>query len=164
MRVGIALGSNLGDRIGHLRAGVAAIRKLAMPPILVSRVYETEPVDCPPNSPTFLNAAMEIEYTGHLTALLEALQSIERNEGRLERREMNAPRPLDLDILYADDFKVESMNLNIPHPRMKDRLFVLLPLGDIAPNRKIPGGQLTIAEHISTLKIQDIKQCYLSLD
>jgi 2-amino-4-hydroxy-6-hydroxymethyldihydropteridine diphosphokinase len=148
MRIGIALGSNLGDRVAHLRAAVAAIREFAGLPVLVSRVYETEPVNCPPDSPLFLNAAMEIGYSGDLHALLGRLQAIEQAEGRPMLRELNAPRPVDLDILYADDVTLDSPDLKVPHPRLMSRLFVLLPLNDIVPNRKLPGTQITFSDSL----------------
>jgi len=152
MRVGIALGSNLGDRAGHLRAAVAAIREFAELPVLVSRVYETEPVDCPPGSPAFLNAAIEIGYSGDLHALLERLQTIERAHGRPAAHGWNTPRTVDLDILYAGDLTIDTPALKLPHPRLLSRPFVLLPLNDIIPNGKLPGSVTTFSEHVKTIE------------
>ena len=151
MRVGIALGSNLGDRPAHLRAAVAAIRFFAQPPVRVSRVYETAPVDCPPGSPPFLNAAIEIGWSGDLMDLLERLQTIERSLGRPDVRSQNSPRTVDLDILYADDLTLHTPALTVPHPRLMDRLFVLLPLNDLIPNQEIPGCVNTPAERVKML-------------
>jgi 2-amino-4-hydroxy-6-hydroxymethyldihydropteridine diphosphokinase len=152
MRVGIALGSNLGDRVAYLRAAAAAIRRLAEPPVLVSRVYETAPVDCPPGSPSFLNAAMEIGYSGSLADLLAQLQAIEQANARPAAHDRNSPRTVDLDILYADNEVVNEPNLILPHPRITERLFVLQPLSDIVPNRQLPGSTTTIAERAKKLQ------------
>ena len=159
MRIGIALGSNLGDRVTHLRAAVVAIREFAELPFLVSRVYETEPVDCLPGSPSFLNAALEIGYSGDILALLARLQGIERSQGRPASRGLNAPRTVDLDILYADELTVESPQLILPHPRLMERPFVLLPLSDICPNRKLAGTVRTFSEQVKTL---DVSNCNLT--
>ncbi len=157
MRVGIALGSNLGDRVAHLQAAVTAIRKFAEPPVLISRVYETEPVDCPPDSPAFLNAAIEIGYSGDLRQLLTRLQGLEQASGRPILRSRNAPRALDLDILYADDLILDWPDLQLPHPRLMSRVFVLTPLADIVPNRKLPGAQITFSESIDAMIFSKIK-------
>ena len=164
MRVGIALGSNLGDRMAHLRAAVAAIREFAEAPVLVSRVYETEPVDCPPGAPSFLNAAIEIGYSGDLFALLERLQAIERKHGRLEIRERNSPRTADLDILYGDDLTIDTAALKVPHPRLSTRAFVLLPLNDIIPDRKLPGAVKTIREELLKLETRGCKLTQYYID
>ena len=163
MRVGIALGSNLGDRAGNLRAAVSALRELAHGPLFISKVYETKPVDCPPGSEPFLNAAVEIGYEGDLLELLAKLQATEQFMGRPEIHGLNAPRTLDLDILYADDLTVDLPELKVPHPRLKDRLFVLLPLNDIAPNRNLPGEKVTVGDYLSSLKISDINVMQVSI-
>ena len=151
MRVGIALGSNLGDRACHLHAAIRAIRNFAEEPVLVSRVYETEPIDCPPGSPAFLNAAMEIGWSGGLPELLQKLQAIEREQGRPSVHARNAPRPLDLDILYADELTVCTPELEVPHPRWMRRAFVVLPLADIVPNLRLPNSKMTPSELAQTL-------------
>lgn len=152
MRVGIALGSNLGDRAAHLRAAIEAIRAFALPPVHVSRFYETSPVDCPPDSPLFLNAAIEIGSDEPIEDLLRKLQAIEQSQARPALHERNAPRTIDLDILYADDLTMESPTLTLPHPRLMSRLFVLLPLCDIAPDRRIPGHAPTFREQAAELE------------
>lgn len=152
MRVGIALGSNLGDRAAHLRAAIDAIRSFALPPVCVSRFYETSPVDCPPESPLFLNAAIEIGSDEPIEDLLHKLQAIEQSQARPALHERNAPRTIDLDILYADDLTLESPALTLPHPRLMSRLFVLRPLCDIAPDRRIPGHARTFREQAAELE------------
>ncbi|SRR5579862_1693805 len=135
MRCGIALGSNLGDRMENLRRAREALAALHQggEPMLCSRVWETEPVDCPPGAAPYLNAAVEIEFAGDPATLLEALQAIERKSGRPDTRPRNAPRTLDLDALYAGDTVLESGEILLPHPRMHLRRFVLIPLRDIRP-------------------------------
>ena len=164
MRVGIALGSNLGDRVAHLRAAVTAIREFAEPPVLVSRIYETEPVDCPPDSPIFLNAAVEIGYSGEIMDLLQRLQTIEQAEGRQKLRGLNTPRTVDLDILYADDFVVNLPGLTLPHPRLMSRLFVLLPLNDIVPDRRLPNASLTFSENLKRMNIMNTNISQYTID
>src|SRR5690349_24491257 len=103
MRVGVALGSNLGDRLAHLRQARALVLALAgaSGPAIDSRVYETEPVGSGPDAGAYLNAVIEIEYDGQPVTLLDGLQRIESEMGRPSKRPRNASRTIDLDILYA---------------------------------------------------------------
>ncbi len=134
-RVGISLGSNLGDRLAHLRRAVERLAPLrSSPHLLLSPVYETDPVDCPPGSGAFYNAVVEIETDLSPLDLLAATQRIEREMGRPDVREVNAPRPIDLDLLYYDDLPFEAPGLVLPHPRMFQRAFVLKPLAVIRPD------------------------------
>jgi 2-amino-4-hydroxy-6-hydroxymethyldihydropteridine diphosphokinase len=146
--VGIALGSNLGDREAELRGGMDFLRSLAFEGLLLeSTPIETEPVDCPPGSSPFLNAVAEIELDSHRfppLLLLDRLQAFERSRGRPERREVNAPRPLDLDILYYGDLMLHDPRLVIPHPRAIQRRFVLQPLAEIRPDLILPGQAHTV--------------------
>ena len=153
MRAGIALGSNLGDRLANLTAGNEAVMRLhgVSAPVLHSRVYETEPVGTSPDAGPFLNAVMEVEFTGDPLALLVALRAIESTLGRPTRHPRNAPRTLDLDILYASDFVLHDDALILPHPRLHLRRFVLTPLNDIRPNLRLPGQAHTIAELLARL-------------
>lgn len=153
MRCGIALGSNLGDRLAHLRAGQADLAKLhtgADAP-LFSPIYETEPVDCAPGTAPYLNAVMEIESSREPIVLLLALQHIERVMGRPAEHGHNAPRTLDLDLLYAGNRTLQSDELTLPHPRLTTRRFVLQPLADIRPELVLPGMQKTVAELLAGL-------------
>ncbi|MCB1203458.1 MAG: 2-amino-4-hydroxy-6-hydroxymethyldihydropteridine diphosphokinase [Verrucomicrobiae bacterium] len=134
-RVGISLGSNLGDRASNLRSAVEGLEPIrSSPHLLLSPVFETDPVDCPPGSGPFLNAVVEIETGLSPLALLEATQDLERNLGRPGVREVNAPRTIDLDLLYYDDLVLEAPGLILPHPRMFERAFVLKPLASIRPD------------------------------
>jgi 2-amino-4-hydroxy-6-hydroxymethyldihydropteridine diphosphokinase len=153
MRCGIALGSNLGDRLANLRAGRDSVMRLpgVTGPLLSSHVYETEPVGTGTDAGRFLNAVIEIGFEGEPAALLAGLQAIESAMGRPSRRPRNAPRTLDLDILYAGDRTLAESELDIPHPRMAVRRFVLTPLNDIRPDLRPPGWKRTVAESLREL-------------
>ena len=133
MRVGIALGSNLGDRMANLRDARKAITNLSgdKTSLLASRVYETEPIDCEPGAGRFLNAVLEIDYESNPTELLGKLAQIEESLGRERDHARNISRKIDIDILYADDLVISNGRLQLPHPRMHQRNFVLQPLADI---------------------------------
>ena len=153
MRCGIALGSNLGDRLAHLRQARESVLALATPghPVLASAVYETEPVDCAPGTAPYLNAVMEIEYDGQPMILLDALQQIESEHGRPSKRPRNAPRTIDLDVLYAGNLVLSNDEIVIPHPRLHSRRFVLQPLHDIRPSLLLPGYHETVEQLLSSL-------------
>lgn len=142
MRAGIALGSNLGDRLGHLREGRRHLLSLhdGSGPFLCSKIYETAPLDCPDGSPSFLNAAIELSTQSPPLDLLTDLQQIETASGRPPTHEFHGPRTLDLDLLYYGDLRISHSMLTLPHPGMQKRLFVLKPLCDICPERSVPGG------------------------
>jgi|APTNR8051073442_1049403.scaffolds.fasta_scaffold56971_2 2-amino-4-hydroxy-6-hydroxymethyldihydropteridine diphosphokinase len=145
-RVGISLGSNLGDRIVHLRTAVERLAPLRCSDhLLLSPVFETEPVDCPEGSGAFYNAVVEIETTLPPLKLLAATQAIERSLGRPEVRTVNAPRTVDLDLLYYDDLTMMAPGLELPHPRMLLRAFVLKPLAAIRPDL-VPAGALELVD------------------
>lgn len=153
MRAGIALGSNLGDRGASLRAARTFLLSLheAAAPALVSPLYETAPVDCPPGSPPFLNAVVEIALSLPPADLLARCTAFERSLGRPVLREKNSPRPVDLDVLYAGDLRIESPSLTLPHPRLAMRLFVLQPLADIRPDLVLPGRTGTVAQLLAAM-------------
>jgi len=153
MRCGVALGSNVGDRLAHLQTGQAALAKLHTDPAapLLSPIYETEPVDCEPGTAPYLNAVMEIEYEGEPLELFRALQQIERTEGRPATHARNAPRTLDLDLLYAGDIALESAELILPHPRIAQRRFVLQPLADLRPALILPDSHKTVVQLLAGL-------------
>lgn len=128
----IALGSNLGDREGHLRAAVAGLRAEAgIELIAASRVYETDPVGPPPQRP-YLNAVVRVRTTLSPSELLGRLLAIERSRGRRRSGRPNASRTLDLDLLLYGDQRIESEELVVPHPRLHERAFVLEPLSEVA--------------------------------
>lgn len=153
MRAGIALGSNVGDRLANLRSGREAVMQLpgVSAPAASSRVYETEPVGTGPDAGAFLNAVIEVEFSGHPMTLLDGLQAIEAAHGRPSKRPRNAPRSLDLDILYVGNLTLTNDYIVIPHPRMHLRRFVLAPLNDIRPDLVVPGQHRSIAELLRSL-------------
>src|SRR5205807_156940 len=133
----IALGSNLGDRAANLQSALALLA--AQAGIRLGRVspfHETDPVGGPPGQARYLNAAAEIETTLAATDLLQALQEVEQNLGR-QRLEKDGPRTLDLDLLFYGkeiiDLQRPDLKLQVPHPRLHERFFVLEPLVQIAP-------------------------------
>ena len=149
-RVGLALGSNLGDRLANLREARELLRGLS--PVGVhyeqAPVYQSEPVDCPPDSPDFFNTVVELDYVGEPMRLLEDTQAIEYHLGRETLRERNAPRVIDIDILYFDDLVIDAGLLILPHPELTHRRFVLQPLAEIRPHLTLPGDRTTITEHL----------------
>src|SRR5688500_7412477 len=130
---GIALGSNSGDRMANLREAVAALRERD-PGLEVSRVYETAPVDCPEGSGAFYNAVVILRWTETPEELLDFLRGIEASLGRPADRARNAPRGIDLDLLFAGDAVRDGERLMLPHPRLHVRRFVLQPLCDLRPD------------------------------
>lgn len=127
--VAIALGSNLGDRAVTLRRAVAAL-EASVRVVRVSGVYETVPVDAPQGSPPFLNMAVAGHTSLEPLELLDALQAIEKRLGRV-RSVRNAPRPIDLDLIFYDAIRMRTPRLTLPHPRYHQRRFVLDPLGEV---------------------------------
>lgn len=135
---GIGLGSNLGDRGEEVRRAMDFLRTLA-PEARCSKVYESTPVDCPPGSGLFLNAVAVLPCTGDPLELLDRFQAYEQARGRAVLRPVNAPRPIDLDILFWGGECRSTPRLTLPHPRLHERLFVLLPLAEVVPDFVLPG-------------------------
>lgn len=149
MRAGIALGSNLGEKEARMEEAFSFLRSLSHGRhFLRSSLWESSPVDCPPGSGEFLNAAAEIDWDGSPEDLLVSLLDFERRAGRLPpgRRPRNAPRLIDLDLLYCGDLARNGPELILPHPRLASRGFVLGPLAEIAPQLRLPGFSLTVKE------------------
>ncbi|HEX7517130.1 MAG TPA: 2-amino-4-hydroxy-6-hydroxymethyldihydropteridine diphosphokinase [Chthoniobacterales bacterium] len=140
MRAGVALGSNLGDRLANLRNARNDIAALSgvRPSMRASAIYETEPVGCERGAAKFLNAALEFEYAGEAQDLLRELAVIEKLLGRPPTHALNVSRTIDLDLLYFGDLEIENAELQLPHPRLTEREFVLRPLADIRPDLVLP--------------------------
>ncbi|CAA9247395.1 MAG: 2-amino-4-hydroxy-6-hydroxymethyldihydropteridinepyrophosphokinase [uncultured Acidimicrobiales bacterium] len=128
MRAFLALGSNLGDRWGYLREAVSSLADV----VGVSHVYETEPQGGPPGQPGYLNCVVELDTTLTPRQLLEVCHRLELAAERV-RAEHWGPRTLDVDILLVGDLVIDEADLQVPHPRMWERRFVLEPLADLAP-------------------------------
>ncbi|MBN2309896.1 MAG: 2-amino-4-hydroxy-6-hydroxymethyldihydropteridine diphosphokinase [Candidatus Hydrogenedentes bacterium] len=145
MRIHLSLGSNLGDRLANLQAACIALNQLNRVRVTeTSHCYETEPVGNV-EQPAFLNAAVEIETDFEPLELLNAAKSIERRLGRIPS-ERWGPRCIDIDIVLWGDRIVESERLTLPHPRFRERAFVLIPLAEIAPGAVDPVTGRTVAE------------------
>ena len=153
-RAGIALGSNLGDRLANLQAARDCLREIATPgePFLQAANYQTEPLHCPPGSPPFYNSVVEIAFDGDAFELLELTQAIEKKLGRAAAPERNAPRIIDVDLLYFGDEIIDTEALVLPHPRIGERRFVLQPLAGIRPELVLPGQTWSIAELLDRLR------------
>jgi 2-amino-4-hydroxy-6-hydroxymethyldihydropteridine diphosphokinase len=142
--VAIALGSNVGDRRAHLDFAVSKLRTL-LADLNVSRYYETVPVGMRHPQAMFLNAAAVGTAALAPGELLGALLAIERARGR-ERPYANAPRTLDLDLVLFGDTVIEEPDLRVPHPRFRERLFVLQPLAEIGAALRDPVTGRTVGE------------------
>jgi 2-amino-4-hydroxy-6-hydroxymethyldihydropteridine diphosphokinase len=153
MRTGIGLGSNVGDRLAYLREGFRRICSLhtGVGPPLASSIFETSPIDCAPGTTSYLNATVEIQFDRPAIALLDALLRIEREMGRPSKRPRNAPRTIDLDVLYVGNLILNNPEIIIPHPRLPQRRFVLAPLSEIAPELVLPGQTKTIQALLENL-------------
>lgn len=142
IRVAIALGSNLGDRAASLRWAADALAPL-IDRLTLSSFIETAPVGVDEPQPWYLNAAATGVTTLGPRPLLDALQSLERARGR-SRTTPNAPRTLDLDLILYGDTILDEPDLVVPHPRFRDRAFVLVPLAEVAPDMVDPVTGLTV--------------------
>jgi 2-amino-4-hydroxy-6-hydroxymethyldihydropteridine diphosphokinase len=136
-RAYLALGSNLGDRLVTLQRAVELLGAVhGVRVVRSSRVFETAPVG--PPQPEYLNAVVEVDTDLDPLALLRAGQDVERELGR-ERRERWGPRTIDVDVLTFDDAEIDEPGLRVPHPRMHERAFVLVPLGELDADPPLPG-------------------------
>ena len=153
MKVGLAFGSNLGDRLKHLQQAKAYALSLSNDGWhAASPLYETEPLGCPPNSPKFLNAVLEIEFAGAPKTLLEKILTYEVAHGRDRDLPKNAARTIDVDILFFGEEEILEKDLVVPHPRMAERRFVLLPLSTIEPDRVVKGTGKTVRMLLRVLR------------
>lgn len=150
----IALGSNLGDRLDNLHAGVAGLRAdVDLDVVAVSSVYETAPVGGPEGQGPYLNAALAVETTLEAPELLALLHRIEAGRER-ERLVHWGPRTLDLDLLVHGDLVVDGPGLHVPHPRMHERRFVMVPVCDIAPDLVHPRLGRTMRDLLDDLPVE----------
>jgi 2-amino-4-hydroxy-6-hydroxymethyldihydropteridine diphosphokinase len=147
----IALGSNLGDSPSIIRSAADRLSRLGQ--VRLSPLYASSPVDCPPGSPDFVNAVVELFVPESQTPekLLDLLQDLEREFGRRPKSVHNEPRPLDLDILMFGSERWDTPRLMVPHPRAHLRRFVLQPLTDLGPDLILPGQGQTVTQLLAEL-------------
>ena len=151
IQAGISLGSNLGKSNFILRQAINQLQKLhtsRQNTFLISSFYKTNPINCPPDSPDFLNAVVQLETSLSSHELMKFLQQMEAEAGRPLPRVKNAPRTLDLDLLYHGRATLATDLLTLPHPRILEREFVLRPLSEIAPSLILPGWKKTAKEYL----------------
>jgi len=153
----VAIGSNLGDPVRNVRAAIARLAELSAAPLRVSSLWRSAPVDCPPGSPPFVNAAVALVPRPEETpeSLLAKLQALEREFGRRPKQIVNEPRPLDLDLIVFGNETRAAPELTLPHPRAHQRRFVLQPLSEIAPGLVLPGQTRTVAQLLAALETQE---------
>lgn len=154
MEIGFSLGSNLGDRVGFLRQARARLLEVPGTRLLASApLYETAPVGVRPEHADKFYLNTVVVVTSELSAQewLPVIGRIEAELGRVRTEDRNAPRPIDVDIIYADDHVVDSGGLELPHPRWSERRFVVQPLADVRPELIIPGDHKSVREILETL-------------
>ena len=149
----VALGSNLGDSAGMLRRAMERLQGLSASDLLRSSLWRSDPVDCPPGSPPFVNAVVAFMPRAEETpeSLLTKLQQIEKEFGRRPKRLINEPRPLDLDLIAFGGEVRKTKDLALPHPRAHLRRFVLAPLNEILPAYRLPGQEQAVSELLARL-------------
>jgi 2-amino-4-hydroxy-6-hydroxymethyldihydropteridine diphosphokinase len=141
-RIGyLGLGSNVGDREEHLRAAVRLLRENGVEVEATSSLYETEPVGEFLDQPDFLNAAARIRTELEPELLLDVCKAIELEQGRMIAAPRHGPRPLDVDVLLLGDLELRTERLQLPHPEITKRRFVLAPLVELDPALTLPGGR-----------------------
>jgi 2-amino-4-hydroxy-6-hydroxymethyldihydropteridine diphosphokinase len=137
----LGLGSNVGDRRGYLQAAVDALRRCGLEVQASSSVYETEPVGEVTEQPDFLNSCLKVRTQLDAEQLLDACKAVERELGRVAGGPRHGPRPIDVDVLLLGDEQHASPRLRIPHPELARRRFVLVPLLELDPDVRLPGGR-----------------------
>jgi 2-amino-4-hydroxy-6-hydroxymethyldihydropteridine diphosphokinase len=152
-RIFVALGSNLGDTVSQIEEAMNWLEGSSSAPLRRSSLWRTNPVDCPPGSPPFVNAVVELAVpaTESPEAFLEKLRELEKEFGRAPKQVSNEPRPLDLDLIAFGNETRNSPDLILPHPRAHRRRFVLQPLSEIAPDLILPGQVKTVSQLLTEL-------------
>jgi 2-amino-4-hydroxy-6-hydroxymethyldihydropteridine diphosphokinase len=136
----LGLGSNIGDRAGHLQAAIAALPDHGVRVLACSSLYETEPVGLVLDQPDFLNACLQIDTELGPEALLDAGKAVEREVGRRAGGIRHGPRVIDIDLLLLGDTEYRSERLELPHAEVSSRRFVLVPLLELDPQLTLPSG------------------------
>jgi 2-amino-4-hydroxy-6-hydroxymethyldihydropteridine diphosphokinase len=155
----VALGANLGDPELTFASVVPRLQAYSTTPLVASRWMRSRPVNCPPGSPDFLNGVVAIQPFPGETAetLLEKLQALEVEFGRTPKKVTNEARPLDLDLIAFGNELRDTPKLTLPHPRARERDFVLRPLAEIAPDFVLPGQSKNVVQMLAELDSGDVR-------
>jgi 2-amino-4-hydroxy-6-hydroxymethyldihydropteridine diphosphokinase len=153
----VALGANLGDARANVLEAMDRLQNFSTEPLLKSSLWQTQPVDCPPGSPSFVNAVVGLTPLQGETpeSLLKKLQAMEKEFGRQRKKMLNEARPLDLDLIAFGQKRRDAKDLALPHPRAHLRRFVLAPLSEIAPDLILAGQTQTVAQLLAQLAGDD---------
>jgi len=154
-RAFLGLGSNLGERLENLRRAVTLLGERGLSVLRSSRVYESDPVGGPPQ-PDYLNAVIEVETDGSARELLDACLGAEREMGR-ERTERWGPRVIDLDVLTFGEERIDEPGLEIPHPRMHERAFALVPLLELDTDPPLPGDRSVATLRLGAMSLGGVR-------
>ena len=146
------MGGNIGDPAAAFALAAKKLAAGGMTGIRMSRCFRTEPVDCAPGTPVFQNAALTGEWHGSPEALLKLCQTIEQEAGRPANHGFHTSRPLDLDIILLGERRISTPALTVPHPRAKERRFVLDALAEIAGNWTFPDDGISVKTALERLK------------
>jgi 2-amino-4-hydroxy-6-hydroxymethyldihydropteridine diphosphokinase len=154
----VALGSNLGNSRQIILDAMAQLQNFSSTPILKSSLWQTSPVNCPPDSPKFVNAVVGLIPKENETpeSLLKKLRELEIEFGRSQKKIPNEPRPLDLDLIAFGDEVRNSPELILPHPRAHLRKFVLQPLSEIAPELILPNQTKTVSQLLAEISSEEV--------
>ena len=157
-RVFVALGSNLVNPRQNIEAAFRRLEEISSEPVRFSSLWKSTPVDCPADSPEFINAAAELASIAGETpeSFLWSLQQLEREIGRTPKKVLNEARVIDLDLIAFDDEVRNTPELTLPHPRAHLRKFVLAPLAEIAPELVLPGQKKTVRELLANLRTDEV--------
>lgn len=158
MQAYLGVGANLGDPPNTLAAVPAALRSRSVFVTAASRLYRTAPVGGPDGQPDFVNQVLEVSTMCSPRELLEVCRAVEFAYGRdRAAEEPGGPRTLDIDILLIGDLTIDERDLTIPHPRMHERAFVLVPLAEIAPDLVLPGRGTVASQLVALDGAQDVR-------
>jgi 2-amino-4-hydroxy-6-hydroxymethyldihydropteridine diphosphokinase len=152
----LGLGSNVGDRRSNLERAAAALSAHGVEVLASSSVYETEPVGLVLDQREFYNACLRVRTSFQPDELLDVCKAVERELGRPEGGVRHGPRPIDVDLLLLDDLQYSSERLTLPHPEVRLRRFVLVPLLELDPSLRLPSGD-RLADALSELEGQDVR-------
>jgi 2-amino-4-hydroxy-6-hydroxymethyldihydropteridine diphosphokinase len=152
----LGLGSNVGDRRANLRAALDGLGGAGIEVLAASSVYETEPVGLVLDQPAFLNACLRVRTTLAPLHLLDRVKGLERTLGRDPAVIRHGPRVIDVDILLLGDRRLEAPRLTLPHPALTERRFVLVPLLELDPDLRLPGGG-RLADALTGLEGQAVR-------